>query len=157
VVALAARTSSTEILGALSCRTKPSGVGSITASSVTIRVTGRRDVAGNVNSSTIFGVPPPWVWFIATTTRFAPLTRSIAPPMPGTRRPGIIHQYAKFTDFYQSQANDYARWLMRYSPYPYRLYTVALAPAILSATNPTAYENRKRGEDFWGSFDDGQR
>jgi hypothetical protein len=37
----------------------------------------------------IFGLPLA-VCCIATTTRFAPVTRSIAPPMPGTILPGII-------------------------------------------------------------------
>ena len=42
--------------GALSRRTRPHWLGSITASSVTISVTGRSDVAGSVNSCNKFRV-----------------------------------------------------------------------------------------------------
>jgi hypothetical protein len=69
-----AKMDSTGMPGACSRRTRPSGVGS-TASSVTMRVSARNDVAGRVSSSTIFAAPF-WVCFIAAITR-APLTRSI--------------------------------------------------------------------------------
>ena len=50
-------------------------------------VTGRKDVAGpaSVHPRSSLALH---AWFIATMTRRAPLTRSIVPPMPGTRWPG---------------------------------------------------------------------
>ncbi len=90
---VAARISATETSGARSLGTSPSGVGSITARSVTTRFTGRIEVSGYVHSSTIFGRPLA-LWIMATMTRLAPVTRSMAPPMPGTSVPGII-QLAK--------------------------------------------------------------
>jgi hypothetical protein len=56
-VPVASHIVSTVMPGAVSRSTRPFSVGSMTAISVTIRVTGRRDVAGNVSSSTIFGLP----------------------------------------------------------------------------------------------------
>ena len=41
-----------------------------------------------MHSGTIFGSPFELVAVIVTTTRFAPTTRSIAPPTPRTFRPG---------------------------------------------------------------------
>ena len=60
----------------------------MTASSVTIKSTGRNEVKGRVHFFMIFGVPLA-VCCIATMT-LAPVTRSIAPPIPGTILPGII-------------------------------------------------------------------
>ncbi len=67
---------------------RPSGK-AITASSVTTRSTGRVDVTGSVHFFMIFGAPLA-VCCIATITRLAPDTRSMAPPMPGTIFPGIV-------------------------------------------------------------------
>src|SRR3954468_9129530 len=75
--------------GANSFRSRPSAVGSMTAISVTIRLTGRAAVSGREQCWTIFGLPLT-VWVIATMTRLAPDTRSMAPPIPGTIRPGTI-------------------------------------------------------------------
>ena len=77
---------------------------SITASSVTIRVTRRLAVSGSVHSGTIFGCPFA-AWIIATTTCFAPATRSIAPPMPGTILPGTVQlaEVAAFVDLQAAQ------------------------------------------------------
>src|SRR5262245_39231187 len=61
----------------------------ITASSLTTRSTGRTEVSGSEHLLTIFGLPLA-VCCIATITRLAPVTRSMAPPMPGTILPGII-------------------------------------------------------------------
>ena len=72
----------------------PRAVTSITAMSVTIRFTHRRPVSGSVHCSRILGVPSFAVCSIVTTTRLAPETRSIAPPMPFTIFPGII-QFAR--------------------------------------------------------------
>src|SRR5215470_6615449 len=49
---------------------------------------------GSVHFFKIFGWPSRVVCSIATITRFAPATRSIAPPMPLTILPGII-QFAR--------------------------------------------------------------
>ena len=46
-------------------------------------------VSGSVHVLTILGLPLA-VCCMATITRLAPVTRSIAPPMPGTILPGII-------------------------------------------------------------------
>src|SRR6266550_7974276 len=56
---------------------------------LTMRSTGRAEVSGSVHLLTIFGLPLA-VCCIAMITRFAPVTRSIAPPIPGTILPGII-------------------------------------------------------------------
>ena len=61
----------------------------ITAISVTTISIGRNDVTGNRHFLTIF-VTPLAVCCIATMTRLAPVTRSMAPPIPGTILPGII-------------------------------------------------------------------
>jgi len=61
----------------------------MTAISVTTMSTGRNDVIGSEHFGSIFGAPLA-VCCIATMTRFAPVTRSMAPPMPGTILPGII-------------------------------------------------------------------
>ena len=53
---VAARMSATETPGARSRSTRPSGVGSMTARSVTTRFTGRIDVSGRVHSSTILAL-----------------------------------------------------------------------------------------------------
>src|SRR3546814_17498668 len=39
-------------------------------------------VSGRLHCSTILGLPALSAWFITTTTRLTPATRSIAPPMP---------------------------------------------------------------------------
>src|SRR5260370_1329023 len=75
--------------GAVSSRVAlPSGK-PITAISVTTKFTGRVDVSGRVHLATIFDLPFA-ACCMATITRLAPLTRSIAPPIPGTILPGII-------------------------------------------------------------------
>ena len=79
----------------------------MTASSVTIRLTGRVDVSGNAHSRTIFDSPFA-VWVMATTTRLAPETRSIAPPMPGTIRPGTI-QFASPSRLIDLQAAEHGQ------------------------------------------------
>ena len=86
---VAATTWSTETPGASSLTTRPSSVGSITASSVTMRLMRRAEVNGSVHFFRIFGLPLA-VWIIAMTTRLQPVTRSMAPPMPGTILPGTI-------------------------------------------------------------------
>ena len=53
------------------------------------RLMRRVAVSGSEQRGTIL-CPPLAVWTIATTTRRAPHTRSIAPPMPGTILPGTI-------------------------------------------------------------------
>jgi RHS repeat-associated protein len=58
---------------------------------------------------------------------------------------------------FQMDADNRGRWLMNYSPYPYQTYAIALAPATLSASLPTAYDNRKHGDDFWRDLDGGER
>ena len=50
---------------------------------MTTKSTGRVDVIGSVHFFTIFEAPLA-VCCIATMTRFAPETKSMAPPMPGT-------------------------------------------------------------------------
>ena len=50
---------------------------------MTTKSTGRVDVIGSVHFFTIFGAPLA-VCCIATMTRLAPVTKSMAPPMPGT-------------------------------------------------------------------------
>ena len=47
-------------------------------------------VSGSSHSSRIFGVPSLALCSISTTTRFTPLTKSIAPPGPLTILPGTI-------------------------------------------------------------------
>ena len=64
-----------------------------TAMSVTTRLTDRAEVRGRLHLATIFDLPFA-ACCMATMTRLAPLTRSIAPPMPGTILPGII-QFAR--------------------------------------------------------------
>src|ERR1700729_2284332 len=66
----------------------------MTASSVTSKSTVRDDVIGSRHSLTSFEEPLA-VCCIATMTRLAPVTRSMAPPMPGTIFPGII-QLARY-------------------------------------------------------------
>src|SRR5918993_894361 len=86
---VAATTSSTVTPSAVSSSVaRPSGK-PITASSVTTRLTGRSEVSGREHSRTIFGRPLA-VCCMATITRLAPATRSMAPPMPGTILPGTI-------------------------------------------------------------------
>jgi hypothetical protein len=65
----------------------------ITAMSVTTRSTGRAEVSGSAHFCTILDFPLA-ACCMATMTRFAPVTRSIAPPIPGTILPGII-QFAR--------------------------------------------------------------
>ena len=89
VASVAAITCSTDTPGAVSIKVAlPSG-NAITAISVTTRSTGRKEVSGRLHWRRIFGLPLA-VCCMAMTTRFAPVTRSIAPPMPGTILPGII-------------------------------------------------------------------
>ena len=84
---VASRTCATVTPGAVSSSVaRPPGK-PITASSVTTRSTGRTEVSGSEHCLTIFDWPFA-VCCMATITRFAPETRSIAPPMPGTILPG---------------------------------------------------------------------
>ena len=92
-VPVARSTSSTLTPGIVSTSSSPSSPGRITASSVTMRSTRRTDVSGSVQRSTSLG-PLGERCVIATMTRRAPVTRSIAPPMPGTFCPGTI-QFAR--------------------------------------------------------------
>src|SRR5688572_19944840 len=86
---VARSTSATPTPGAVSSTVaRPSG-NPMTASSVTTRSTARADVRGRRHFATIFDLPFA-VCCMATITRLAPETRSIAPPMPGTILPGII-------------------------------------------------------------------
>ena len=55
-----------------------------------IRSTQRRPVSGSVHAARIFCSPFRATCSIVTTTRFAPATRSIAPPIPFTIFPGIM-------------------------------------------------------------------
>jgi hypothetical protein len=55
-----------------------------------IRCTQRRPVNGSVHSRRIFASPRRDTCSIVTTTRRAPATRSIAPPIPFTIFPGIM-------------------------------------------------------------------
>ena len=48
------------------------------------------EVSGNVQCLTILGCPLA-VCVIATITRLAPEAKSMAPPIPGTIRPGTMH------------------------------------------------------------------
>ena len=80
--------------GAISVSTSPSFATWITAISVTIRSTQRRPVSGSVHWVRIFGLPSLAACSIVTTTRRAPATRSMAPPIPFTILPGII-QFAR--------------------------------------------------------------
>src|SRR5882672_2935032 len=89
------RISSTVTPGARSMSLSPCGVTSITASSVMMRSTTFFPVSGSVHFSSILEVPSFAVCSIVTTTRRAPATRSIAPPMPLTILPGTI-QLARF-------------------------------------------------------------
>ena len=91
---VAASTCCTDTPGAVSNSVARPESKEITASSVTTRSTVRADVSGNEHLRTIFGLPFA-VCCIAMTTRLAPDTRSIAPPIPGTILPGII-QFASF-------------------------------------------------------------
>ena len=61
----------------------------MTPISVTMRSTQCTAVSGRVQVGRILGSPR-WVCSMATMTRFAPTTRSIAPPIPGTILPGMI-------------------------------------------------------------------
>src|ERR1700743_75312 len=85
-----ATTSSTVTSGAVSIRCSPSAQTSMTASSVTMRLTQAMPVSGNVQRSRILGLPSLAACSIITITLRAPCTRSIAPPMPLTILPGII-------------------------------------------------------------------
>src|SRR6266496_861881 len=87
---VARRTSSTVTPGASSCSSSPSAVMSSTARSVMIRCTQALPVSGRLHSFTILWLPSLARCSIITMTRFAPCTRSIAPPMPLTILPGII-------------------------------------------------------------------
>src|SRR4029450_2082089 len=84
-----ARTSATLTPGAVSSRIALPSEKAMTAMSVTNMLTGLVDVSGRVHLATIFDLPFA-ACCMATITRLAPLTRSIAPPMPGTILPGII-------------------------------------------------------------------
>src|ERR1700730_243842 len=86
-------TSATLTPGAVSCSVIFPPEKPITAISVTTRSTGREEVSGRTHFWTIFDFPFA-ACCIATMTRLAPLTRSIAPPIPGTILPGII-QFAR--------------------------------------------------------------
>ena len=89
-------TCATETPGAVSMSVaRPSG-NAITASSVTTRSTRRVAVIGNVHFFMIFGAPLA-VCCMATTTRLAPHTKSMAPPIPGTIFFGIV-QLARSPD-----------------------------------------------------------
>ena len=66
----------------------------MTAMSVMMRSTTPTPVSGSVQARRIFGAPSRVVCSMATITRRAPATRSIAPPMPLTILPGII-QFAR--------------------------------------------------------------
>ena len=89
VASVAACTCSTVNSGCISVRTMPSGVISMTPISVIIISTWPAAVRGRVHSFKILGAPF-WVCSIVRITRFAPTTRSIAPPIPGAIFPGII-------------------------------------------------------------------
>ena len=84
------RTASTVVSGATSWSSSPSFVTSMTAMSVTMRFTHRCPVSGSVQCSRILGVPSLAACSMVTTTRLAPETRSMAPPIPFTILPGII-------------------------------------------------------------------
>src|ERR1700722_7690089 len=86
---VAAITCSTVTPGAVSRSVATPPGNAMTASSVTTRSTGRIDVSGRSHSLTILDFPRA-LCCMATITRLAPHTRSMAPPMPGTMRPGII-------------------------------------------------------------------
>lgn len=58
---------------------------------------------------------------------------------------------------FQLDADNKGRWLMNYSPYPYQAYANCIGPALLAASIPTSYDNRKDGGDFWRDFDSGER
>ena len=63
---------------------------SITARSVMMRSTTFLPVSGSLHRSRILGAPPLAACSMATMTRFAPVTRSIAPPMPFNTLPGMV-------------------------------------------------------------------
>src|SRR3954462_9263421 len=84
-----ASTSATLTPGAVSCSVALPPGKAMTAISVTTRSTGRTEVSGRLHLGTILDLPLA-ACCIATSTRLAPLTRSMAPPMPGTILPGII-------------------------------------------------------------------
>src|SRR5208337_1700341 len=90
-------TSSAVSPGATSSSTSPHPVTRMYAISVTIVPTTRTPVSGSVHFFKIFGAPSFVVCSIATTTRRAPATKSIAPPIPFTIFPGII-QFARLPD-----------------------------------------------------------
>ena len=93
---VAATTWAVEIPGPVSSRVARPSRKAITANSVTTKSTGRVDVIGSVHFLTIFDVPLA-TCCIATMTRLAPETRSIAPPIPGTILLGIV-QLASLPD-----------------------------------------------------------
>src|SRR5205823_5860023 len=75
--------------GASSCRSKPCGVTSMTASSVTMWSTTSTPVSGSVHFFRILGLLSRVACSMAMNTRFAPATRSMAPPMPLSILPGM--------------------------------------------------------------------
>src|SRR6266508_1228106 len=87
-----ARISSTVTSGAISTSTSslPSRSTSKTQRSVMILWTQRLPVRGSVQAFRILGSPLLAVCSIVTTSRRAPATRSIAPPIPFTILPGIM-------------------------------------------------------------------
>ena len=74
--------------GASSRSTSPSLVTSSQARSEQMAATQRSPVMGSVHCFRIFGFPSRVAWSIVTTTRRAPATRSIPPPIPFTILPG---------------------------------------------------------------------
>ena len=107
------------------------------ASSVTTKSTGRSEVKGSEHCLTIFGLPLA-VCCMATTTRFAPDTRSIAPPMPGTILPGII-QFASrpCASTCKPPSTVMSRWPPRINPKDIALSKV-LAPGSALTGRPAA-------------------
>src|SRR5205085_9749817 len=75
--------------GASSRRSKPCGVTSMTASSVTMWSTTSTPVRGSVHFFRILGLLSRVACSMAMNTRFAPATRSMAPPMPLSILPGM--------------------------------------------------------------------
>jgi len=113
----------------------------MTASSVTTMSTARADVNGNVQHLTTFDFPLA-LCCIATTTRFAPETRSIAPPIPGTILPGII-QFASrpCTSICRPPSTVRSTWPPRIRPNDIALSNVH-APGIAPTGIPPASVSR---------------
>src|SRR5690606_3453968 len=84
------RNLSTVTPGAVRTRTNPPSTTSKTARSVITRFTTPTPVNGSVHSRTIFGSPFFVRCVVSTTTRRAPETRSMAPPIPLTIVPGML-------------------------------------------------------------------